>query len=60
MLHKNCYYQTTIEAQNLANQTQLYYASQKGDLYAIVQQFNHDPEQFDYKELIEQLNNFSL
>lgn len=50
----------TLEAQTLTNQMQLYYASQRADLYAMVRQFNHDPQHFDYKQLIEQLNNLSL
>lgn len=45
-----------LEAQNLTNQMQLYYASKRHELYAMVRQFNHDPQQFDYQLLINQLN----
>lgn len=52
--------QSTLEAQNLTNQMQLYYASQRADLYAMVREFNHNPQNFDYKQLIGQFNTLSL
>lgn len=38
---------------------QLYYASQRPELYAMLRQFNHAPQDFDYKALIEQINNIN-
>ena len=52
--------QSTLEAQNLTNQMYLYYASNKPDLYALVREFNYNPQQFDYKLIIEQLHNHQL
>lgn len=49
-----------MEAQNLTNQVLLFYASKQPDLYAMVHQFNHAPQDFDYKQLIETLNNINI
>ena len=52
--------QTSFEAQYLANQVQLYYNSQDAERCTLLQQFNHDPEKFDYRLLLEQLANSSV
>ena len=52
--------QTSFEAQYLANQVQLYYNSQDAERYTLLQQFNHDPEKFEYRLLLEQLANSSV
>ena len=52
--------QSTIEAQFLASQLQLYYGTNQADRYALVKQFNHDPQNFDYKQVLAQLQNTSV
>ena len=49
-----------LEAQLLANQLQLYYGTNQTERYALVKQFNHDPDNFDYKAVLSQLQNTSL
>ena len=44
-----------FEAQYLANQVQLYYGTNQSDRFALVKQFNHDPQNFDYNTLLVQL-----
>lgn len=51
---------TILEAQFLANQLQLYYAGDDQERYALVRQFNHDPEHFSYQKLVEQLQNSGI
>jgi hypothetical protein len=51
---------TSFEVQYLANQVQLYYNSQDAERCTLLQQFNHDPEKFDYRLLLEQLANSSV
>ncbi len=60
--HYDCFLclQSVLEAQYLANQVQLFYASDDVERYALVRQFNHDPQNFDYQKLIEQLNNAGI
>ncbi len=53
-------HQSTLEAQFLANQLQLYYASNNVDRYAQVRTFNHDPDDFDHRALIDQLENSGI
>ena len=52
--------QTTLEAQFLANQLQLYYASKDQERYSLVRQFNHSPQDFDYSTIIAQLQNSGI
>ena len=52
--------QTSLEAQYLANQVQLYYGSQDTERYALLRQFNHEPESFDHRRLLEQLEGSSV
>ena len=48
-------FQSTVEAQYLANQVQLYYGTHQADRFALVKQFNHDPQNFDYNSVLAQL-----
>ena len=52
--------QTPLEAQYLANQAQLYYNSGNSERYALLRQFNHEPDTFDHRKLVEQLSNSSI
>ena len=52
--------QTTLEAQFLANQLQLYYASKDQERYSLVRQFTHSPQNFDYSIIIAQLQNSGI
>ena len=56
----NFFLQTTVEAQFLANQVQLYYASRDQERYSLVHQFNHSPKDFDYSKIIMQLQNSEI
>ena len=49
-----------MEAQFLANQVQLYYASSDLERFNLVKQFNFQPDEFDYQLLIEQLQNSGI
>ena len=51
--------QTPLEAQFLANQVQLYYASTDPQYFHLLRQFNLEPDQFDYRTLIDQLQNIT-
>lgn len=53
-------FQSTFEAQYLANQVQLYYGTHQADRYALVKQFNHDPQNFDYNSLLAQLQTANI
>lgn len=57
MLHLT---QATHEAQYLAVQVQLYYGSQDAARYAMLRQFNHEPESFDHRKLVKQLMSSSI
>ena len=45
--------QSVLEAQFLANQIQLYYATGNKERHSLLQQFNHKPDTFDYNKLLE-------
>ena len=47
--------QSVIDAQFLANQVQLYYASEDDSSQLLVAQFNAQPDRFDYTKLFEHL-----
>ena len=49
-----------LEAQFLANQVQLYYTTGDRERFALLKQFNHSPEKFNYQDLIEQLQSSSV
>lgn len=44
-----------MDAQCLANQLQLYYATADPERYNLLKQFNHDPKNFEYTKLVEML-----
>ena len=52
--------QSTFEAQYLANQVQLYYGTNQPDRFALAKQFNHDPQNFDYNTVLDQLQNTDI
>ena len=52
--------QSILEAQFIANQLQLYYAGSDPGRYSLVRQFNLQPQEFDYKQLIEHLENSGI
>lgn len=52
--------QSPLESQFLANQLQLYYATEDKERYSLVRQFNHSPENFDYNTVIAQLQNSQI
>ena len=52
--------QSTFEAQYLANQVQLYYGTNQSDRFVLVKQFNHDPQNFDYNAVLNQLQNTDI
>ena len=54
------FFQSTFEAQYLANQVQLYYGTHQADRYALVKQFNHDPQNFDYNSVLAQLQTANI
>ncbi len=52
--------QTSLEAQFLVNQLQLYYASSDQARYGQLKTFNHNPGDFDYHLLIKQLEDSGI
>ena len=52
--------QSTFEAQYLANQVQLYYGTNQPDRFALAKQFNHNPQNFDYNTVLDQLQNTDI
>ena len=60
LVHQCFYLQSTFEAQYLANQVQLYYSTNQADRYALVKQFNHDPQNFDYNSVLTQLQTANI
>ena len=49
------YIQSAIEAQYLANQVQLYYASKDSSRHELLEKFNLYPDKFDYTKVFELL-----
>lgn len=48
-------FQTVHEAQCLANQVQLFYASQRHETFQLVETFNHRPTEFKHMSVIAEL-----
>lgn len=48
------------EAQCLANQVQLFYATDRSETYELVETFNHRPNEFKYMSVIAELEQSGL
>lgn len=52
--------QNVPEAQCLASQVQLFYATDRQETYRLVETFNHQPDQFKYMSVITELEQSRL
>lgn len=48
-------FQTVHQAQCLANQVQLFYGTQRLETFQLVENFNHQPEEFKHMSVIAEL-----